>query len=163
MQNERIIQRGNIYYVESAPVTGCEQKAGRPAIIVSNNIGNRHSPVVEVVFLTTKTKTNLPTHVMIQSTERPSTAICEQISPVSVSRLSRFYGRCSYDEMKKIDEALCISLALTNPILVNKLKRDYPSEMEVDILRKKLIAIEAQNVFLRNMYDKLIKKFAANT
>ena len=52
---------------------------------------------------------------------------------------------------------------MTNPILVNKLKRDYPSEMEVDILRKKLIAIEAQNVFLRNMYDKLIKKFAANT
>ena len=34
---------------------------------------------MEAVYLTTKRKTDIPTHVYISSAERPSIALCEQI------------------------------------------------------------------------------------
>ena len=59
---------------------------------MSNNTGNRHAPVVEVVYLTTKRKTTIPTHVYINSARRPSIALCEQIVTVCKSRLKEHIG-----------------------------------------------------------------------
>lgn len=42
---ERIIKRGDIYYAELNPVIGSEQGGTRPVLIISNDIGNRHSPI----------------------------------------------------------------------------------------------------------------------
>ena len=41
---ERTIRRGDIYYAELNPVVGSEQGGTRPVLIISNDIGNRHSP-----------------------------------------------------------------------------------------------------------------------
>ena len=107
------IKRGDIYYVEkTGKSTGCEQNAGRPAIIVSNNIGNNMSNIKQVVLLTTETKHKLPTHVSINSAKYPSTALCEQIFTVSDKRLGKYYGKCTEDEMEKINKALAISIGL---------------------------------------------------
>ena len=47
------IERGDIFYVGLTPfVTGREQLAGRPGIIVSNDQNNLHSETVEVVYCT---------------------------------------------------------------------------------------------------------------
>ena len=70
------IKRGDIWYIESGYSVGSEQRAGRPAIVVS-------SGTVEVVYLTTQPKRDLPTHVTISSLSRESTALCEQITSVS--------------------------------------------------------------------------------
>ena len=43
------IKRGDIWYVSKDNYTGCEQAAGRPAIIVSNEKNNACAEVVEVV------------------------------------------------------------------------------------------------------------------
>ncbi len=43
---ERTIKRGDIYYAELNPVVGSEQGGTRPVLIISNNMGNRHSPTV---------------------------------------------------------------------------------------------------------------------
>ena len=46
-------RRGDIYYIETGGVcVGSEQKPGRPGVIVSNDLGNKHSSNVEVVYLT---------------------------------------------------------------------------------------------------------------
>lgn len=58
------IKRGDIWYVSKDNYTGCEQAAGRPAIIVSNEKNNACAETVEVVYLTTKPKKDLPTHVL---------------------------------------------------------------------------------------------------
>lgn len=51
------IYRGDIYYIMPFyTVTGSEQRAGRPGVVVSNDINNRHSPNVEIVFLTSQEK-----------------------------------------------------------------------------------------------------------
>ena len=41
---ERTIRRGDIYYEELDTVVGSEQVGIRLVLIISNNIGNRHSP-----------------------------------------------------------------------------------------------------------------------
>jgi len=90
------MKRGQIYYVRSNyREEGSEQRGGRPAVIVSNDKNNANSNTVEVVYMTTKPKTDLPTHVYIESALRPSTLLCEQISTVSADRKrSAGFGYC---------------------------------------------------------------------
>lgn len=108
-----MMMRGDIHYIQdSKDSIGSEQRAGRPAVIVSNNDGNMHSPVVEVVFLTTKPKADLPTHVTIRGTVKVSTALCEQITSISIERVGDYIGTVSDSEMDKINNALLVSLAL---------------------------------------------------
>ena len=77
------IYRGDIYYIMPFyTVTGSEQRTGRPGVVVSNDINNRHSPNVEIVFLTSQEKKPLPTHVPVMC-RVPSTALCENIQTVS--------------------------------------------------------------------------------
>lgn len=106
------LTRGDIYYVDAIGSVGSEQRGGRPAIIVSNDKCNPHSPVVEVVYLTTAPKNTLPTHVTVRSAPRVSTALCEQVHSVDTQRLGDYCGSCTPQELSAVDMALLISLGL---------------------------------------------------
>nr|DAX44409.1 MAG TPA: PemK-like protein [Caudoviricetes sp.] len=109
------IRRGEIFYIARGGATnGSEQFADRPAVVVSNDENNKHSGVIEVVYMTTQPKTDLPTHVTVRSTGRLSTVLCEQVSSVSTERVNNYIGQVSEQEMKNIDIALMISLQLDN-------------------------------------------------
>lgn len=111
--SETKIARGDIFYIQrSGTVCGSEQMAGRPGIVVSNDIGNSTSETVEVVYLTTRHKNMLPTHVPISSSARESTALCEQITTVSIERIGDYCGKVTGEELRMIDEALMVSLGL---------------------------------------------------
>lgn len=111
------MKRGEIYYIKSNYAeTGFEQRADRPAVIVSNDKCNEHSGVLEVVFLTTKPKKPLPTHVLVkEDPARPSTVLCEQITSVDVGRFSDYIGTLTEEEMLEVDKALAVSLGLPIP------------------------------------------------
>lgn len=111
--SEKKYYRGQIYYVYPKDYTGSEQGGGRPAIIVSNDVGNEYSQVVEVVFLTTREKKPLPTHVAINSAKYPSTALCEQIDSVDKERIGGYINEISQAEMKNIERALLVSLDIS--------------------------------------------------
>lgn len=111
----RDYHRGEIYYVFPDGASGSEQAGRRPAVIVSNDTGNKHSTVAEVVFLTTREKNDLPTHVRVSATPCPSTALCEQIHTVSQERFDRYVGAVSEYEMEQINRAMLISLGLKQP------------------------------------------------
>ena len=49
-----MIKRGQIYYIDFSPVVGSEQGGCRPAVVVSNDIGNNFSPVIIVAPITSK-------------------------------------------------------------------------------------------------------------
>ena len=68
---ERTIKRGDIYYAKLNPVVGSEQGGTRPVLIISNDIGNRHSPTVIVAAITSRvhTKAKLPTHTAVNDCE----------------------------------------------------------------------------------------------
>lgn len=105
--------RGEIYYVlyDDSSV-GSEQRSGRPGIIVSNDQNNRYASTLEVVYLTTKDKKPLPTHVHIEASRIPSTALCEQVFTVDKSRIGDYIGKLTPEEMNEIETGVLISLGL---------------------------------------------------
>lgn len=106
------IYRGDIFFVENTFKTmGNEQRPGRPALVVSNDTGNHFSNNVSVVFLTTKEKTDLPTHCDILCREK-STALCEGVVTISKSKLSEFIRTATAEEMKEVDKCLMVALGL---------------------------------------------------
>ena len=108
------IHRGDIVYIEKRNDTiGHEQYSGRPAVVVSNDKGNMSSGTVEVVYLTTQPKHDIPTHVQIRSTGRLSTALCEQIWTISTERIGNLIGSVTEEEMAALEEAILISLGVT--------------------------------------------------
>ena len=135
------VYRGDIFNVKRNGniVCGSEQDSERPAVIVSNNIGNEHSSIVEVVYLTTKEKNPLPTHVKIMC-RVPSTALCEQISNISKERLGEYVRSCTDEEMAAIDRALMVSLGISNA----PDKTETGENHIVDDLKMKLEGVERE-------------------
>ena len=109
------MRRGEIYYIQRRDTVGHEIAKSRPAIIVSNDNLNTRLNVVEVVYLTTAPKQAYSTHVQIDSTGRPSIALCENIDCVDKRLVGNYCGRCTTAEMEAIDEALLCSLGLSRP------------------------------------------------
>lgn len=150
------LKRGEVYYVFKYDVSavGSEQGAGRPAVIVSNNVGNIHSSIVEVVFLTTKPKTDLPTHVNLSSTPKASTALCEQITTLDTCKLGEYMCTISSAEMAQIDTALAISLGLQDmrpqtSINTTASAPETPTELQT---------IRIERDMYKNLYGTLIEK-----
>ena len=139
----RDIKRGDIYYVlRSCTEEGSEQQAGRPAIIVSNNANNAYSPTVEVVYLTTQPKNDLPTHCIISSSSRESTALCEQVTTVGKSRLDGYIATATPEEMQAVDA--CIIRSLDLPIRrIAEQPTETPEQLkfERDLLRRQYKAL----------------------
>lgn len=146
------IKRGDIFYVGGGFATGSEQRAGRPAIVVSNDRNNEHSPTVEMVYLTTRPKRDLPTHVPIHSLSRDSIAICEQITTVAVERIGALHGHVTDEEMAGLEEAMLISLDLSG-----MLPAASAGQTDADLVAR---AVEAETrcATLQQMYDSLLAR-----
>lgn len=140
------INRGDVFYVNRSETIGSEQRSGRPAIIVSNPECNEHSPAVEVVYLTCQYKKPMPTHVRIESIGRRSTALCEQITSVDVSRLGDYKGHLTEKEMEQVDVALMQSLGIHPLTQQAKVEPVGPS---VDDAALALIALRFLEGFLQ--------------
>ena len=139
------IRRGEIFYIARGGATnGSEQFADRPAVVVSNDENNKHSGVIEVVYMTTQPKTDLPTHVTVRSTGRLSTVLCEQVSSVSNDRVNNYNGQVSEQEMKNIDIALMISLQLSGGGKASKQYNEtiQKQQEEIEYYRNKIQAMQ---------------------
>lgn len=148
---ERKIKRGDIFFTNATGTEiGSEQKFNRPAVIVSNNLGNHYSKNVEVVFLTTKNKKPMPTHVIVKSTVE-STALCEEVTTVSKMRLGNYIRTCTPEEMAGIDKALRVSIGL---------EPESPKEEEKQNPDEAMIRMEAELNVFKNLYEQLIEKMS---
>lgn len=103
------VHYGEIWYVNTYDETRHVQKGVRPYIIVSNDIGNSHSPLVNAIPLTSNlNKSPLPTHCSIFSSPRKSIALCEQVKPISKVDLIECVGCCNRYELRQINICLMI-------------------------------------------------------
>lgn len=112
-----IIKRGDIYYADLRPVVGSEQGGVRPVLIIQNDTGNRHSPTVICAAITSKmNKAKLPTHVEIKARQyelvKDSVILLEQVRTIDKKRLKEKVCHLDCEILKKVDEALLISLEL---------------------------------------------------
>lgn len=105
------VKRGQIYYINNdTGRIGSEIRKTRPAVIVSKDFLNRYSGDLIVVFLTTRPKKDMETHVTIRSIKRESVALCEQVTTVSINRIQRYIGRVTESEMQRIEKALLCAM-----------------------------------------------------
>ena len=112
-----VVKRGDVYYADLSPVDGSEQGGTRPVLIIQNDIGNRFSPTVIVAAITAQIqKAKLPTHVEIDAKkygfERDSVILLEQIRTIDKQRLTDKITHLDELMMKKVDNALQISMGL---------------------------------------------------
>lgn len=152
------IKRGDIFYISRAPVIGHEQFSGRPAIIVSCDANNRHSETVEVVFLTTQPKSDLPTHVAIRSAKFDSTALCEQVTTVSTMRIGDYYGSCTREEMLAVDAAIMVSLGIETGETKQEKKELTAEAHHLKADNAATARLEAERDAYRTMYEQLLSK-----
>lgn len=113
-----VIRRGDIYYADLRPVVGSEQGGVRPVLIIQNDMGNRHSPTVICAAITSRmNKAKLPTHVAIDSRccsiVKDSVVLLEQLRTIDKQRLREKVCHLDADMIRRIDEALCVSLDIT--------------------------------------------------
>jgi mRNA interferase MazF len=111
-------RRGEIWLVEFDPGRGHGIQKTRPAIIIQNDIGNRHSPVTIVAAVTSKVSpTPYPVEVVAAPGQRngltlPSAINLGQIRSVDRARLVKRLGVLDAATLRKVDAALKISLGL---------------------------------------------------
>lgn len=112
-----LIRRGDIFFADLSPVVGSEQGGTRPVLILQNDIGNQYSPTTIVAAITSQIdKAKLPTHVEMLAgdggLERDSVILLEQIRTIDKSRLMEKVATLNEDLMKKVNQAVEISLGL---------------------------------------------------
>ena len=111
------VKRGDIYWVNLDPVVGTEVGKRRPALIISNDVGNKYSDRVIVAPITNKGLTKVyPIEVLLLQGEggvpENSKVVLDQIRAIDKQRLADYIGRLDADKMKDVDRALRKSLAL---------------------------------------------------
>ena len=109
------MKRGDIYYANLDPVIGSEQGGIRPVLIIQNDLGNRFSPTVIILPLTSRMgKAPLRTHVPILppqgGVKKPSLILCEQVRTLEKSRLKGFLGTLSPEKMRLVERALSLAV-----------------------------------------------------
>ena len=110
-------KRGEIYLVNFDPTVGAEIQKTRPALIVQNDIANRHSPITIVAAVTSQFDDPLyPTEVLIRSPEGgltvDSVVLLNQVRSVDKRRLVRRLGALTPTTMEQVTRALQISLGM---------------------------------------------------
>lgn len=114
-----IIKRGDIYLADLGEGVGSEQHGVRPVLVIQNNVGNKYSPTITVLPITTKIHKSkgLPTHVIINhmgGLDEISAIMAEQISTIDKTKLFTYLGTIPQEAMKKdVNKAVCIQLGLS--------------------------------------------------
>ena len=109
-------RRGDLYWVNLDPTVGTEIAKTRPALVISNDVGNQHSARVIVAAITSQgTDRVYPFEVLVPAGEagldRDSKVLLDQIRTVDKRRLGRRTGSLSPDRMQEVSQAIRLSLA----------------------------------------------------
>ena len=110
------IHRGDIYYMDFGNQPGSAVHGIRPAMVVQNDVGNRHAPTIIVAAITTEIKkTRQPTHGLIGAQfglPQESMLMLEQLTTIDKVMLRQHIGTADADFMKRVDRALSVSIGI---------------------------------------------------
>ena len=122
------IKRGEIRLCNLGDnINGSVQAGVRPALIISNNIGNSNGPVAIVAPLTSRTKSKkfLPTHIVISTNmglEKESLVLLEQITTIDKKCIGRKITKLSARLMAVVDKKINVSLGINTAYSPKKRK-----------------------------------------
>ncbi len=103
-------RRGEVYLVNFDPVIGSEIRKTRPALVLQNDVANRHSPVTIVAALTSQFEEPLyPTEVLLPAGEAGAakeSVILNQVRTIDKRRIVRRLGAVSAGTMRRVERAI---------------------------------------------------------
>lgn len=112
------LRRGDVCLVAFDPTVGYEIQKTRPALVVQNDVGNQFSPLTIVAAITSKVSMEpFPVEVAIQPApanglSQQSAIRLDQIRTIDRSRVIKRLGAIDTVSMRKVDQAIKISLGL---------------------------------------------------
>ena len=106
------MKRGEVWWVDFDPSFGGEIQKTRPAVIISNNAANAHANRVQVIPLTSNTQKLYPCEAFVTVKGKLGKALADQMATISKIRLKSLIALLSVEEMKAVETAIKIQLAL---------------------------------------------------
>ena len=111
-------KRGDIVRVRLDPVEGSEQAGERPALVISPDLINEHSPVILIASITSqKTERVFPFEALIEPPDgglkQRSKVMLMQLRAVDKRRIKGNYGTVSDETMRHVEAALKVATGLT--------------------------------------------------
>ena len=112
------VRRGELYLVAFDPTVGHEIQKTRPALIIQNDVGNQYSPLTIVAAVTSKVSPiPFPVEVVVEPAigkglKIRSAVRLDQIRTIDQQRLIKRLGSVDSTTMRRVDEAIKISLGL---------------------------------------------------
>ncbi len=102
---------GELYFAD-LQASGSVQGGRRPVLIVSNDTGNSHSTIVEVIPFSSRIRKAdyMPTHVTVEANSQnglsmDSVALAEQVQTINQSQLRSRLGRLSHSDLVQVGRA----------------------------------------------------------
>lgn len=106
------IKRGEIFLVNFDPTVGAEARKTRPALVVSNDINNAHSPIVSISPITSNISRIYSFEVEVPAgtggLQTRSKVMVNQTRAVDKIRLIKRLGHLPEEIMKQVNQALML-------------------------------------------------------
>ena len=106
------MKRGEVWWVEFDPAVGSEIKKTRPAVILSNDLANRHLSRVIVVPVSSSVDKLYPGEAQVVVGGRPGKAMADQLMAADKSRLKSSLGVLSKLEIGAVEDAVALHLGM---------------------------------------------------
>ena len=132
---KRVPKIGEIYPMEFGG-NKSEQSGLRPGLVFQNNTGNKFSPNVIALPLTTSIKkTRQPTHVVLSASDsglkRDSMVLCENPERMSKNKISHYITTLSEKQMKLVAEAYLLATSAIS----------FLDQESLETIRKKAVSL----------------------
>ena len=112
---EKLIKRGEIYWVKFPDSNGREIKEVHPALVISNNKQNRFSPLIVVIPVTSlKENEEVFSFQLLIKLKKESVILIDQIRTIDRNKFGDKISKVDDEIMGKVEKRICLVLDLQN-------------------------------------------------
>lgn len=152
MSEEKVVRRGEVWWIDAGISVGSEEKMGRPGVIVSGDSWNQRYNTVNVVYTSSQVVKGDPTRPKIESLGKNSRATCNQVYTVDKSRLDRKVCELTESEMIRVAGALAVVMQIPQYRHNAKPQPQPKQEEPADV-----VALRCERDMWKGMYDKVLE------
>lgn len=129
------------------------QKKTRPVLVLSSNFGNSHSPVLNVLPMTSQSK---PCSVNVEVFTEEQTVnyiLCNQIKTVDANNLSHYMFSVDESVMHEVEKTIQMVLGISQPRIAKSIE-------DLEELIKNISTMKFHELSNREEFDTIVEKIA---